>query len=336
MAETYRAIELQRIAQTFREATAIVERALEAPGPGEITMRHAWCGVNGIFDTQISRNAVDYVPITPPVTMGVEAVGHVAAVGDGVTAFKVGDPVGTVRFGGGYREAWTAPVDRFVPVPAADAEHLTLISTGVSAVVAIEAVAELRPGETVAVSAAAGGLGHILVQLAVRLGCKVVAICGGPQKAARLAALGAARVIDYKSEDVGAVLDAEFKDTIDVAFDTVSGPIFDAFLRNIAPRGRLVIAGVASDLDGTPDLVTAPRIGNALYYKGASVRGFMNARHSELWPAARTLLFDLLARNALTVWRDPTDFAGLEGVYSAVEHLISGRNSGKVVVRLAP
>jgi hypothetical protein len=62
----------------------------------------------------------------------------------------------------------------------------------------------------------------------------------------------------------------------------------------------------------------------------------MNARHAELWPAARTLLFDLLARGQLDVWRDPQDFAGLEGVYDAVEHLLAGRNSGKVVVRLAP
>lgn len=331
---TYRAIELQRFADTFRAATAIVERRLEPPGPGEITVRMAWSGVNGIFDTQIARDAVDYVSVGLPAIMGVEAVGVVEAVGDGVGDFQLGDPVATVRFGGGYREAWTAPVDRFVPIPAADPAHLTLVSTGVSALVALEACAELREGETIAISAAAGGVGHLAVQLAKLRGCRVVAVCGGAAKADKLRALGADRVIDYRAEDVAGVLAAEFKDQLDVAFDTVSGPIFDAFLDNLAPLGRLVVAGVAGDLDGAPEVIAAPRVGVKLYYKAASIRGFMNARFTARWPAARASLFALHAAGKLTVWRDETDFSGLEAVYDAVDHLLAGRNAGKVMVRL--
>lgn len=330
----YRAIELQRFADTFRAATAIVERPLEAPGPGDITVRMAWSGVNGIFDTQIARDAVDYVKVPMPTIMGVEAVGLVEAVGAGVEAFRPGDPVATVRFGGGYREAWTAPADRFVPVPAADPAHLTLVSTGVSALVALDACAELKAGETIAISAAAGGMGHLAVQLAKLRGCRVIAVCGGAAKAEKLRALGADRVIDYRVEDVAAVLAADFPDQLDVAFDTVSGPIFDAFLDNLAPLGRLVVAGVAGDLDGEPECVTAPRVGVKLYYKAASIRGFMNARFTERWPAARATLFELYAAGKLSVWRDEMEFSGLEAVYDAVDHLLAGRNAGKVMVKM--
>jgi NADPH-dependent curcumin reductase CurA len=334
MAQTYRAIQLQRFAPSFREATAIVDLPCAAPGPGEITARMTWCGVNGIFDTQIARDAVDYVSVGLPAIMGVEAVGHVTAVGSGVSEFALGDPVATVRFGGGYREEWTAQADRFAPIPAADPAHLALVSTGVSALVALDAVAELKSGETIAISAAGGGVGHFVVQLAKLRGCRVVAVCGGADKAARVAALGADRVIDYRAENVAEVLAREFTDALNVAMDTVSGPIFDAFLDNLAPKGRLVVAGVASDLEGAPETVEGPRIGMKLYYKGASIRGFMNALHVERWAAARATLFELYRQGKLQVWRDEAGLQGLEAVYDAVDRLLGGRNTGKVMVQL--
>ncbi len=147
-------------------------------------------------------------------------------------------------------------------------------------------------------------------------------------------ALGADVVIDHRAQDVAGVLAAQFKDALDVAFDTVSGPIFDAFLDNLAPLGRLVVSGVASDLEGEPEPVLAPRVGVKLYYKGASIRGFMNARHTDLWPQARQALFDLYAAGGIEVWRDEADFAGLPAVYDAVGRLLAGRNTGKVMVRL--
>src|SRR5690606_32017842 len=103
-------------------------------------------------------------------------------------------------------------------------------STGVSALLALEHVGGPRAGETVAISAAAGGLGHLLVQLAKLDGARVVAVCGGERKSAFVRSLGADRVIDYKREDVAQVLATEFRDALDLAIDTVSGAIFDAFL----------------------------------------------------------------------------------------------------------
>ena len=108
--------------------------------------------------------------------------------------------------------------DLGVPQPLIKA----LASTGVSALNALEGVGQVRDGETVAISAAAGGLGHLLVQLAKLRGCHVVAVCGGAAKVDFVRSLGADRVIDYKSEDIAAVLAAEYSGRIDVAIDTVS------------------------------------------------------------------------------------------------------------------
>jgi NADPH-dependent curcumin reductase CurA len=334
MSGTYRAIRLERFASSFRAATDIVEVPLTLPGPGEIRVRNRLCGINGIFDTQIARNAVDYVPVKPPSLTGVEAIGIVDATGAGVTDFAVGDAAVTMRFPGGYREANVGPADNFARVPAATRDWLALASTGVSALLALEHVGAVKDGETVAISAAAGGLGHFLVQLALARGCHVIGVCGGPDKAAFVRQLGAQRVIDHRAENVGVVLAAEYPAGIDVAIDSVSGAIFDAFLGNMARHGRLVVAGAATDLDGKPELMTGPRIVHSIYYKGVSVRGFMNGLLTEHWPAARARVFELYRSGHLAVSADAARFTGLEGVYDGIEHLLSGRSIGKVMVEI--
>jgi NADPH-dependent curcumin reductase CurA len=330
--EAPRAIRLERFADSFRAATRIVTLDQRPPGPGELAVRNLACGVNGIFDTQIARNAVDYVRIGLPTFTGVEAIGIVEAIGPGVTDFAPGDAAITTRFTGGYREANIAPAHNFSHAPSPDRVWLALASTGVSALLALEHVGALRDGEIVAVSAAAGGLGHLIVQLARLRGCRVVAVCGGPRKGAFVRSLGAERVIDYRSENVADVLREEYPDKLDVAIDTVGGAIFDAFLDNLAVHGRLVAGGAAQDLEDKPELVTAPRIVHKLYYKAASVRGFMNGLLPDLWPAARDKLFALQSAGALHVTFDETPFSGLEAIYDAVEHLLSGRSIGKVTV----
>lgn len=334
MRNTYRAIQQQSFAQSFREATAIVELPITEPQSGELRVRNLHCGINGIFDTQIARNAVDYVKIGLPTFTGVEAIGVVEAVGADVTGFSIGDPVATTRFGRGYREINISPASDFVRVPAATADILTLASTGVSALLALEHIGQVKDGETVAISAAAGGLGHLLVQLALLRGCTVIAVAGGGQKGTLLRELGVHRVIDYKSEDVGAVLRAEYPGGIDVGLDSVSGKIFDDFLPNMAPHGRLVVSGAASDLDGKPEIVRAPRIAHSIYYKGVSVRGFMNGLLTDHWPAARARLFEHYAAGEIKIVRDAHEFCGIEAIPDAVERLLSGRSIGKVLLDL--
>jgi NADPH-dependent curcumin reductase CurA len=335
MSGTYRAIRLEKFADSFRAATAIVGMPIAEPGPGEIRVRNHWCGVNGIFDTQMARDAVEYICFAPPTLTGVEAVGVVEAIGEGVTDFAVGDAAASLRFRGGYREANTGSALEFAKLPDASRDSLGLASTGVAALLALDH-GEAKAGDTIAVSAAAGGLGHLIVQLAKARGCRVVAVCGGPEKVAFVRSLGADRVIDYKAESVSDVLGTEFKDQLDVAIDTVSGSIFDAFLANLAAHGRLVVSGAAGDMDGKPEIVTGPRIGNALYYKAASVRAFQNGRSTHLWPDARRRLFALHASGDIAVTFDRPIGHGLEAVPDAVERLVSGETYGKVVIDLRP
>lgn len=331
---SYRAIQLARFAESFRQGCEIVTLPLRDPGIGEVQVRNLYCGINGIFDSQIARNSVDYVKIGLPTLTGVEALGVVEAVGAGVTALQPGDSVVTTRFPGGYREWNIAPESHFVKVEDDSPEWLALASTGVSAHMALNHIGQMRGGETVAVSAAAGGLGHLVVQLAVQRGCRVVAVCGGQQKCEFVRSLGAERVIDYRSENVAEVLAREYPDQLDVALDTVSGAIFDAFLDNVAPHGRVVVGGAAADLDGRPEVITAPRIAHKIYYKGASVRGFMNGLLADHWPSARREVFALYRSGRLKIRFDEERFTGLEGVFGAVERLLSGRSMGKVVVDL--
>lgn len=331
---TYQAVQLAQFGESFREAARIVDLDLRDPAPGELRVRNRYAGVNGIFDTQIARNAVDYVKIGLPTLTGVEALGVVEAVGEGVTDFAPGDAVVTTRFPGGYRQYNIAPQGHFVKVADDSPEWLALASTGVSAWMALFHVGQAKAGDVVAISAAAGGLGHLIVQLAALKGCEVVAVCGGPVKSEFARSLGAARVIDYRSESVPEVLAREYPNRLDVAIDTVSGEIFDAFLDNVAPHGRVVVGGAASDLEGRPEIVTAPRIAHKLYYKGASVRGFMNGLLAEFWPPARDDVFALYNEGKLKVCFDEERFLGLPGVFDAVERLLSGRSMGKVIVDL--
>lgn len=334
MTQTYRAIEQYRFADSFQAATRISELTLPQPAPGEVLVRNAWCGINGIFDTQLARNAVGTIRLEPPFLTGVEAVGTVAAIGAGVTGLAVGDAVAATRFRGGYREANCAPADDFVLVPEATAEALTLASSGVAAWLALTLTGQMQRGETVAISAAAGGLGHLAVQIAKLHDCQVIAICGGSAKADFVKSLGADRVIDYRTESIAEVLAGEYAYRIDLALDTVGGEVFDAMVDNLADHGRLVISGWASDMvDDHPRPVTAPRIGHKLYYKGASVRAFMNALHTPHWPAARAQLFDLYAKGLLKAHVEVLG-TGLDAVPAAVEALLSSQTMGKAVVRL--
>lgn len=330
----YGAIRLERFAPSFREGSEIVQLPLTEPGPGEIRVRNRHCGINGIFDTQIARDSVGYVTVKLPTFTGVEAIGVVEAIGEGVTEFAVGDAAVSTRFTGGYREINTGLESQFSHAPAMTRDYLALASTGVSAYMALNQIGELKDGDTVAISAAAGGLGHFMVQLAKLRGCHVIAICGGQMKGDFVRSLGADRVIDYRTEDVNAVLAAEYPKGIDVAIDTVSGVIHDAFLANIANHGRLVVGGAAADLEGRPEMVTAPRIAHAIYYKGASVRGFMNGLLTAHWPAVREQMFALYAAGKIKVTCDEVAYQGLPSIYDAVERLLSGKSMGKVVVDL--
>lgn len=330
----YRKIVIHALTGDFRSSTRIVEQDWIDPGPGEVVVRNRWAGCNAVFDKNLCRNSIRYVDVVPPYDMGIESVGEVVALGPGVTQFAPGDAVATTKLGTGYREYQLAETGRLIRIREPTPQVLALIPTGISGMVGLERVGELRGGETVAVSGAAGGLGHIVVQIAKLAGCHVIGLTGSDAKAPLLRELGVDRVVNYRTENLRDVLAKEYPRGIDIAYDSAGGEIFDAFLDHLAMRGRLVISGHTSDFDQPVEPVLQPRIYRKLYWKSASVRGFQNQAFREYFDDAARRILDLHYSGRLRVLVDPAPFHGLERAADAAEYLLSGRNIGKVVVRI--
>jgi NADPH:quinone reductase-like Zn-dependent oxidoreductase len=328
---------LEHFGPSFRDTAALVEEPVGEPGPGEVLVRHAFIGVNGLFDESVARGELPYRDLRPPQDLGVEAVGTVECAGPDVTGLTPGMPVATSRFGTGYREWAVLPARDAVPVPAATPEYVALRTSAVSALLALTRPGEMSTGETVLITAAAGGLGQFLVQLARLAGNHVIGVCSGPTRVALLRELGCQRPVDRIAENLADVLGREYPGGVDLAVDTVGGEVFDAILDNLAPRGRLVVAGYATDQGpGRPVSVTRPRDYTRLYWKAASIRAFQNAFYVPAHRPALTRLLHLYAEGRLSVRVDPTAFRGIAAVPDAIDHLTAGRSVGKVVVDVRP
>jgi NADPH-dependent curcumin reductase CurA len=156
---TYPKLVIQKLTGDFRSSTGIATATWQEPGRGQVVIRNRYAGCNAIFDKNLCRNSVRYVDVKPPFDMGIESVGHVVAVGEGVTGLVEGDAIATSKLGTGYREYQLADVSRVIKVREASPQILALIPSGISAMVGLERIGEVRSGDVVAVSAAAGGLG---------------------------------------------------------------------------------------------------------------------------------------------------------------------------------
>lgn len=329
---TYRKLVARRLTSNFREAAELVEVPMPRPGPGEVLIRNRFAGVNA---TDVNITAGRYYPTTtPPFDLGAEAVGEVVAVGEGVDNLRPGDPVGTIRLGGGYAEYQLVPAKHVIPVPEVSPEVVSLLISGLTASISLEEVARVRAGETVLVTAAAGGTGQYAVQLARLAGCTVIGTCGSAEKAALLRKLGCDRVINYREEDVAYVLREGFPNGIDVIYESVGGALFDLCVKALARHGRLLCIGFISEYLTGPQPVTQPRIYAQLIAKSASVLGFFLPHFVTHFRTHLPRLFQLYRTGKLHVAIDPAPFEGLEAVADAVEYLHAGRSVGKVVVRL--
>ncbi|WP_375468327.1 zinc-binding dehydrogenase [uncultured Nostoc sp.] len=330
---TYRKLIAKQLNQDFKSAVEIVEISISKPAANELLIKNKFAGVNGGFDTLLCRGDVPYVNLIPPFDLGVEAVGKVVAMGENVKDFQIGDAVITTARGGGYREYQVVDANLAVKVREATSEVLTLIPTGVSALVALEQVGEMKSNEVVLVTAAAGGTGHIAVQLAKLAGNHVIGTCSSESKAKLLRELGCDRIINYRTENLNQVLKQEYPNGINLIFECVGKTVFDTCVENLAVRGRLVVVGFISEYAKDLEQITQPRIYHQLFWKAASVKGFLMPHYKEHMAEARDRLLNLFYSRKLKVAIDPTQFNSIESIPAAVEYLLSGKNCGKVVVR---
>ena len=258
----------------------------------------------------------------------------VAAAGEGVgPAFAPGAPVAAMVYGG-FSEYQVVPAKLLFAVPRPTPQVLALLTSGLTASIALEQAGRMGTGETVLVTAAAGGTGQFAVQLAKAAGNVVVATCGGGAKAATLKTLGVDRVIDHTREDVKAVLRREFPGGVDLVYESVGGCMFKTCVGALAPRGRLVVIGAVSQYAagwapsahvGLPELLLA---------RSATCAGFFLPAYAAHFKRHLARLVAALEAGRLRAVVDAERFVGLEAVAAAVDRLQSGRSAGKVCVQI--
>ncbi|MFI2078014.1 NADP-dependent oxidoreductase [Streptomyces triculaminicus] len=217
----------------------LVETDRPEPGPTEILVRVHAAGVNPV-DWKSRDRGVLVSGAATPFTLGWDVAGVVEAVGAGVTLFAPGDEVyGMPRFphaAGAYADYVTAPARHFAHQPAG-LGHVGSAALPLAALTAWQALvdtADIRPGRRVLVHAAAGGVGHLAVQIAKARGAYVIGTAREP-KHAFLRDLGADELVDYSQQDF-----AEVVHDVDVVLDTIGGDYVHRSLRTLRPGGTLV------------------------------------------------------------------------------------------------
>ncbi|MFI5938377.1 zinc-binding alcohol dehydrogenase family protein [Actinoplanes sp. NPDC051494] len=291
-----------------------VEDAPEpVPGDGELLVRATAIGVTLPSVRMVRGNG----PL--PGVLGGEVAGEVVALGPGVTGFAVGDRVVTLPFTGSYAELVVTPAVMTTPIPPGsdDATAVALVRSGHVALAALD-VARIAPGESVLVTAAAGGVGHLAVQVAKLHGVsRVVAAVSDPGKAGFLRELGADEVVTYREEKWG--------DPVDVVLDGAGGDLLPWALAAARPGGRLIFFNsgggtlAASDLLGGAKTVT----GMAIRHYAAAHRDRYDDHHRQLWD----LVGDGRLRPAVHAELPLADAAEAHRIIEARENL------GKVILR---
>jgi NADPH:quinone reductase len=307
-----RAIRIERFGGP--ELMELVELPTPQPGGGQLLV--------DVYEREGSYGG------TPPLVIGAEGAGTVAAIGEGVSGFSPGDRVAWAAAPGSYAEQVLVDADRAVPVPDAVGGELAAASLlqGMTAQYLCTATYPVQPGETALVHAAAGGVGLLLTQLVKLCGGRVIGTTSTREKEELARAAGADEVIHYEGfpDRVRGLTDGE---GVSVVYDGVGRDTFDGSLASLRPRGYLVLYGAAS---GQPPALELRRLmsGGSLYVTRPTLVTYTRTR-GELLDRARDV-FDRIANGELDVrigGRYP-----LEEARAAHEDLMARRTTGKLLL----
>ncbi|MGW0485025.1 quinone oxidoreductase family protein [Nonomuraea sp. NPDC003214] len=306
-------------AQGGPEVLEYVERPDPEPGAGEVVVDVAASGVNFI---DIYHRSGLY-PLQLPSGIGSEGAGVVSAVGSGVDGVAVGDTVAWAGVMGSYAEKAVVAADRVVPVPDGVPAELAaaVMLQGMTAHYLTHSTHEVKPGDTVLVHAAAGGVGLLLTQLAKLRGARVLATASTEAKAELAREAGADEVRQY--DDFAQAWRGE----VDVVYDGVGAATFDAGLEVLRRRGLMVLYGAASGPVPPVDPQRLNRAGSVFLTRPTMV-DYVAEREELLWRARD--LFGWIASGELKVTvsgRYPLAEAG-----RAQEDLAARRTTGKLLL----
>ena len=314
------------------------------PGPGQVRVAVEASGVN-FADILARRGAYPEAP-RPPCVLGYEVVGRIDALGPGVPAAALGQRVlAFTRFGGYASHVLTSAVG-VVPIPEdLDAGAAAALATqGVTAYVAAEELVRIHPGDHVLVQAAAGGVGTLLVQLALARGAVVAGTAGSEAKLALLRRLGVTHAINYRTHDFSSeLLRLTGGRRPDVIFDSVGGASARKGLALLASGGRIVLFGVADLAGGGWVLPRAVRAFLAfgwvhpldLMLRSKGILGLnllkLADERPEVLRRAMAAMLDLAARGSVKPIVD-REFPAAE-IAAAHAYVESRQSMGKVILR---
>ncbi|MGW4940863.1 quinone oxidoreductase family protein [Actinoplanes sp. NPDC004185] len=246
------------------------------PGPGDLLVRTEAIGVT-LPGVRKVRGEGDRSPL--PGTPGGEVAGRVIAVGPQVTRYEVGDRVTGLAFTGAYADVVAMPTltTSLIPDDAAGTQAVGLVRSGHVASAAL-ATAGLTGGESVCITGAASGVGHLAVQLAkLQRAGRVTAAVSSTAKADFLSGLGADAVVTYQDEQWG--------EPFDVVIDAVGGELLPKAIASLRPGGRLIFCGSGGGTVPAFDLLAGSKTitGMTMARFAATQRDLYDIHHKQLW-----------------------------------------------------
>src|SRR5258706_9612336 len=332
-----------RVAQISgpKQPFEIVERAIPQPTPGTVRIKVAACGICH-SDSLVKEG--QWPGIQYPRVPGHEVSGTIDAVGDGVLGWTPGQRVGVgwhggycgrcdscrrgdlfacetqqvtgISFDGGYGEYMIAPISAVARFPddLAPIDAAPLLCAGITTFNALRN-SGARPGDLVAVLGI-GGLGHLGVQYAAKMGFRTVAIARGKDKEPLAQQLGASHYIDSQATDPAAEL-TKLGGAKVVLATVTHGPAMSATVGGLAPRGRLMVLGAAESLEASPVLLLMGRRSIEGWYSGTSI------------DAQETLAFSVQSGV-----RSMNEAYPLEQAADAYDRMVSGKARFRVVLTM--
>jgi putative PIG3 family NAD(P)H quinone oxidoreductase len=305
----------------------LVEAPLPQPGPGELLIRVAAAGINRP-DVFQRMGAYPPPPGASPV-LGLEVAGIVAAVGSGVTTYRIGDAVCALTPGGGYAEFCLCPAAHALPVPPrlSMTEAAALPETLFTVWGNVFMRGRLQAGEDFLVHGGASGIGTTAIQLAKGLGARVFTTAKG--QACRQ--LGADVAIDYATADFVAVVREQTGDRgVDVILDMVGGDYIARDIDALAVDGRLVFIAFLRGSRAQIDFLPVQR--KRLTLTGSTLRPQSNEAKAAIATAVHDQVWPLIEAGRFTPVIDRV--FPLEQVADAHRRMESGEHIGKIVLRL--
>lgn len=308
----------------------VAETAVPSPREGELLVRVRAAGVN--YSDVLRRRNTYFMPTPLPYVLGSEAVGEVAAAGEGVSSsYPVGSRVlAILPSGGGYSEYVAAPVPYCVPLPpSVDSKAASAIFVqGTTAHLMLHQVAQDIAGKTILIHAAAGGVGSLLVQLAKLSGAQVIATGSSEQKLLLAEQLGADLVINYNEADwPEKLLRENGGEKVDYVLEMVGGDVYRQSFACLKTGGTMIVYGAAS---GEKGLMHSEHFVDESHNLLSFNLAYFVQHKTEQWQASLKAMIGLMAEGEITV---QTSYAyPLEDATRAHQDIEARQTTGKVVL----